>query len=244
MIFKQMYSGGGEFVLNITSSVANPNIPALASAAGWNGSGFLKVNITAPFVNEINLLSSWSFPSGLEIEISASTLVGGGRGASGNPSPAAGGPALLVQVPVSIRNNGTIAGGGGQGGFGQITFVDYNSSRVIAGTDGTAGAGAGFASGATTPSSAQAGGGGLYAAYSGPLFGGDTRPWARGGECGSGGGWGAQGVSGFYGSVGGSYNAGGEYEPPKPGGAGGNSVIGNSFITWLATGTRLGPISA
>ena len=23
-----------------------------------------------------------------------------------------------------------------------------------------------------------------------------------------------------------------------------NSVIGNSFITWLATGTRLGPISA
>ena len=80
----------------------------------------------------------------------------------------------------------------------------------------------------TTPSSAQAGGGGLYAEYSGPLFGGDTRPWAQGGECGSGGGWGAQGVSGFYGSV----------------GAGGNSVIGNSFITWLATGTRLGPISA
>jgi hypothetical protein len=243
MIFKQMYSGGGEFVLNITSSVAGPNIPALATAAGWNGSGFLKVNITAAFVNTLVISNSWNFPSGLEVEISAGTLIGGWQGSGGNP-PAAGGTALIVQVPVSIRNNGTIAGGGGQGGFGQIAYVDYNSSRVIGGTNGNLGAGQGFASGATTPVSAQSGGAGIYAEYTGPLFGGDTRPWAQGGNSGTGGGWGTRGNTGSYGSIGGSYDAGGELEPPTIGGAPGNSVVGNSFITWLATGTRLGPISA
>ena len=243
MIFKQMYSGGSEFLLTISSNSVSPNIPSLATSAGWNGSSRLKVLITATYINTLSLLSSWVFPQGIEIEISSGTTVGGERGASGNPNPASGGAALIAQIPASIRNLGTIAGGGGQGGFGQITYVDYASSRVIAGTDGSFGAGWGFAPSATTPSDAAAGGAGIYAQYSGPLFGGDTRPWARGGDCGAGGGPGQSGQSGFYGSVGGSYTAGGEHEPPRPGGLAGNSVTGNSNITWLATGTRLGPIS-
>lgn len=51
-------------------------------------------------------------------------------------------------------------------------------------------------------------------------------------------------IAGGFGDVGGSYDS--AYTDPFPtnGRDTGNSVIGNSFITWLATGTRLGPISA
>ena len=241
MIFKQMYSGGGEFVLNITSSVANPDIPALASAAGWNGSGFLKVNITAPYVNTLQVLNTWSFPSGFVVIISSGTLVGGRRGSYDNPS---GGAALIVQVPCSVRNNGVIAGGGGNGGIGQVNFITYNSTTVTGTTNGTLGGGQGFGESAITPTEAQAGGLGVYAEYAGAVFGGDTRPWVQGGYCGDGGSWGQSGSNGLFGSVGGSYDSAGTVTYPTSGGAPGNSVIGNSFITWLATGTRLGPISA
>lgn len=231
MIFKQMYSGGGEFVLNITSSVANPNIPALASAAGWNGSGFLKVNITAPLVNRIVLPNTWSFPSGLEIEISAGTRVGGGV-------------ALTTQIPVSIRNIGIISGQGGTGGRGGRTFFTYAGNYYNAG-GGDGGGGQRFLDDTSLtvvgPTSGASGG---YFEYSGPVFGGDTRPYCYGGNGGAGGTWGSPGENGSYGTVGGSFDSAGTEIVPTAGTNPANSVIGNSFITWLATGTRLGPISA
>lgn len=243
MIFKQMYSGGGEFVLNITSSVADPNIPALASAAGWNGSGFLKVNITAPFVNRINLQSSWSFPSGLEIEISSGTLVGGKR--DGTAAEFTG---LTTAIPVSIRNMGTIAGVGGNGGNGAFVYFTYAGGRHGIGRDvynvASGGLGQGFVGSATAPSAQTSGETGGYYEYPGAVFGGDKKPWARGGNGGVSGAWGQPGDVGGFGDAGGSFDS--AYTDPYPtsGGNPGNSVIGNSFITWLATGTRLGPISA
>ena len=208
MIFKQMYSGGGEFVLNITSNVANPNIPSLASAAGWNGSGFLKVNITAPFVNRINLQSSWSFPSGLEIEISSGTLVGGRR--DGTTAELTG---LTTAIPVGIRNMGTIAGVGGVGGNGAFVYFTYAGGRYGIGRDvnnvALGGSGQGFVGDATIPSAQTSGETGGYYAYPGPVFGGDTRPWARGGNGGVGGAWGQPGVAGGFGTVGGSYDSSG-----------------------------------
>lgn len=231
MIFKQMYSGGGEFVLNITSSVANPNIPALASAAGWNGSGFLKVNITAPLVNRIVLLNTWSFPSGLEIEISAGTRVGGGV-------------ALTTQIPVSIRNLGIISGQGGTGGRGGRTFFTYAGGYYNA-EGGAGGGGQGFLDNTSlTVVGTTSGASGDYFEYSGPVFGGDTRPYCYGGNGGAGGTWGSPGENGSYGTVGGSFDSAGTEIAPTAGTNPANSVIGNSFITWLATGTRLGPISA
>lgn len=50
--------------------------------------------------------------------------------------------------------------------------------------------------------------------------------------------------NGSYGTVGGSFDSSGTEIVPTAGTNPANSVIGNSFITWLATGTRLGPISA
>lgn len=230
MIFKQMYSGGGEFVLNITSNVANPDIPALATAAGWNGSGFLKVNITAALVNRLVLLNTWSFPSGLEIEISSGTRVGGGV-------------ALTTQIPVSIRNLGIISGQGGTGGRGGRTFFTYAGNYYNA-EGGDGGTGQRFLNDTSLtivgPTSGSAGG---YFEYSGPVFGGDTRPYCYGGNGGAGGTWGASGVNGSYGSVGGSYDSSGTEIAPTAGTNPANSVVGNSFITWLATGTRLGPIA-
>lgn len=235
MFFRQMYSGGGEFTLTISANTANPNIPVLAAAAGWNGSGFLKVLITASLINRIALLSSWSFPSGIEIEISASTRVGGNKAVSG--------VAFTTQIPVSVRNLGIISGSGGTGGKGGRTYFTYAGNYYNAeGGDGGAGQGFSDASGFTItgPSSGATGD---YYEYSGPVFGGDVRPYCYGGNGGTGGSWGASGNSGSYGSVGGSYDSSGTEINPTNGGSPGNSVVGNSFITWLATGTRLGPIS-
>jgi len=235
MFFRQMYSGGGSFTLTISANTANPNIPVLAAAAGWNGSGFLKVLITASLINRIALLSSWSFPSGIEIEISASTRVGGNKAVSG--------VAFTTQIPVSVRNLGIISGIGGSGGTGGTTFFTYASGYYNA-SGGGGGAGQGFSDATgftiTGPVSGEAGG---YYEYPGPVFGGDTRPYCYGGNGGTGGFWGQAGADGGFGTLGGSYDSSGSDPFPTNGGLPGNSVVGNSFITWLATGTRLGPIS-
>ena len=201
------------------------------------------MNITAPFVNRINLQSSWSFPSGLEIEIPSGTLVGGRR--DGTAAEFTG---LTTAIPVSIRNMGTIAGVGGNGGTGAFVYFTYAGGRHGIGYDvynvAAGGWGQGFVGNATTPSAPEAGETGGYYEYPGPIFGGNTRPWARGGNGGVGGAWGQGGNVGGFGDVGGSFDS--AYTDPFPtyGGKIGNSVIGNSFITWLATGTRLGRISA
>lgn len=233
MIFKQMYSGGGEFVLNITSSVANPNIPSLATAAGWNGSGLLKVNITAALINRIVLLNSWSFPSGLEIDISSGTRIGASPGLA----------AFTTQIPVSVRNMGIISGPGGSGGQGARTFFTYAGGYYN--MEGGAGGGGQCFQNTTslTVVGPFAGQHGLYFEYVGPVFGGDSRPYGYGGNGGSGGGWGSAGENGGYGTFGGSFDSAGTEIAPTAGSQPGNSVVGNSFITWLATGTRLGPIA-
>ena len=67
-------------------------------------------------------------------------------------------------------------------------------------------------------------------------------PWARGGIGGTGGGIGAQGLSGQAATYGGSYQDVG-IGAPYPGAPAGYYVDGNSYVTWLATGTRLGRVT-
>jgi hypothetical protein len=55
---------------------------------------------------------------------------------------------------------------------------------------------------------------------------------------GGGGNWGASGAAGQYDTS----SATNKY-PGGSGGGGGYSVSGNGYITWVATGTRLGSIS-
>lgn len=178
----------------------------------------------------------------------------GGRGGTwsnyngGNPGApgGAGGVGIRADRPVSMTNNGTIAGGGGGGGGGGFMEDSCCGSIWLAGGGGGGGAGvygggggaAGLAYG-QGPSGAVAGGGGT-ATSGGGGGAGDVLyrsgyNW-RGGNGGAGGGRGAAGAGGS--------NANGSWsQPPGAGGAGGAAVNGNGNITWVATGTRYGAIA-
>ncbi|MBB5271545.1 hypothetical protein [Quisquiliibacterium transsilvanicum] len=171
-------------------------------------------------------------------------------GSNGSP----GGPALSVSSPISITNNGTIGGGGGGGGGGNGRFgtsSDISGSGGGGGRSGvaanSAGApGGGFNASSLNPPWQYAGNTGASGTSSGGGAGGTGRSgysnYQVGGAGGPGGSWGAAGGSGGngYSPVGyGGTNVG----PTRFGGSGGPAVQGNSNITWVATGTRLGAIA-
>ena len=174
---------------------------------------------------------------------------------------AAGGPGLLVQSAVSINNTGRIAGGGG-GGAGGILFGDLKAAGQYVGGGGgggrtslsnSAGGIGGVAGGAvprvdlangsaengTAGTSASAGNGGrgfVFISITGTAS--SDRPLGLSttyGVGGSGGDWGASGQSLSAVELVGTLTS--------TGGAGGAALAGNSNITWIATGTRLGAIT-
>lgn len=232
-MIKQMMSvaSGSEFILTISASVANPNFRSLATAAGWNGSSRLTVNITAPLINTINL-GSTPYPNGLRINVSASTRIGGVKNS---------GDAITTGVPVEINNLGTISGGGGKGADAGTFWVSLNG-QVITGYGGGGGSGQGFSNASSLViDAATAGAAGSYEQYSGALVGGVARPYAQGGTGGTGGGWGqAGGTIAYGGASGGDYSSSGIVAPDGSPAPSGNAVNGNSKVTWIAPGTRLG----
>ena len=165
---------------------------------------------------------------------------------TGGSAPTVGGPALRAQRAVSVNNAGTIGGGGGGGGGGGrgFTVVPYSGTTIRIGggggggrsstTNSSGGAGGtltGFDNfGGTYSGSAAAGGSGTSSAAG---SGGSTATGAGVHNGGNGGGWGATGVAGTNGN---STNG-------VAGAAAGAAVAGNSFITWVANGTRLGAIA-
>jgi hypothetical protein len=169
------------------------------------------------------------------------TIIGaGGNGGAGstpynvpgNPG-AGGGSSLYVNRPTTVTNNGTVAGGGGGGGGGGGNVgPTFSSTRRLGGGGG---GGAGY----------NAGGGGAAGVGGGTTVGSPGSPGTltAGGSGGAGtagvnrgGNGGGQGASGVAGTNGTS-TAGGS------GGATGNYITGNPFVTWPATGTRLGGVA-
>lgn len=150
---------------------------------------------------------------------------GGGGGSSygegGGPGNAAG-PALRAQFALSVNNLNRISGGGGGGGGG-------NANQSAAGGGGGGGIGEGSGGGAGS----QAGGSPAGNGQSGTLT-------ANGG--GGGGGFQPGDGSGQGGGSGGSYGSSGSSSGGS-GGAAGAAVAGNSYITWINTGTRNGAIT-
>lgn len=173
----------------------------------------------------------------------------GGGSASNTPgSPGTtGGSALYVNRPTTVTNNSTIGAGGGGGGGGSSGF--WLNARYVTGGGGGGGGGGGVVPGnagnggpvgrsgssnpgnpgsAGSPGSSTTGGGGGGGGF-GITFSG--APGGSGGGLGSGGNPG--GTGGNYGPV-----------NPAGGGAGtGNYIVGNPFVTWPATGTRLGNVA-
>jgi len=154
---------------------------------------------------------------------------GGGLGAGPSGSPvgspgAGGGNAVYVNRPTVITNNGTLAGGGGGGGGGSGSPSGGKRRTLVQGGGG--GGGAGFDGGA--------GGAGVPTAGSpGTLPAGGAGGAGGAGPGGPGGGQGAAGTAGTPGAFG----AGGT------GGGAGHYIVGNPFVTYPATGTRLGSVA-
>jgi hypothetical protein len=213
-----------QFTFTISSNQLNANLRTLAVNAGWNQTIKVVATINAGvwvYSNSTGtpgLVVNGSWPGGVELINNGNINGMGGRGGNGNTgsgsSGSAGGTALSVSSAISIRNNSIIAGGGGGGGGGAGSTDQYGSYPGGGGGGGRTGL-------------ANSAGGSGYSA-GGP--GTSSGPGAGGAGIsglsdpgGNGGGWGAVGLG--------------------AGGAAGAAVTGSSFITWLATGSRFGPIS-
>lgn len=192
----------------------------------------------------------------------------GGAGAPGTtqttaPSGSAGGNAIYVNRPTTITNNGTVAGGGGGGGGGGSAGNPLpggkNNPYYSGGAGGGGGGGAGDSGGSggtggtdddNNPSpgspgnpgssgTATTGGSGGGAGFS-PL---PSPPGYAGGAGGTGGGAGSAGATGTPGNPQGCHFSCATVYSGGPGGAAGNYIVGNSLVTWPATGTRQGGVA-
>lgn len=254
----QFYGAANNFTFNqtLSSPTTNYNIYSAAVAAGWPTSIPLVATIT---INSGVVVSSTSsgtpafqtgspFPSGSTLALTNNGTIAGRGGTGGTgaeyPNPglvgASGSTALTASAPISITNNATIGGGGGGGGGagifqetvnqpGETSSLSYHGGGGGGGGagNGTGGQG-GAGSGTPTGSTGEVGANGTATAggIGGRTF--QNPPW-RGG---TGGALGSSGSSGTNVSTGGG-----------GGGATGAAVSGNSFITWVAFGTRSGPVT-
>jgi hypothetical protein len=233
----------------IAANAANVNLRTFANGQGYPGAGDVIITINAGVEvystsTGVAALVPGTWPANVTLIIKG--FVDGMGGTGGTYAvvlATAGGPALDARAfsggAFRVDNSaGQIRGGGGGGGDGgNVQYSD--GTNLYTGGGGGGGGGQGQLGGAAGPGAASTsnnlpnGGDGVGGSPSGPGGGG-----AGGGASGfngypgaSGGAWGQPGVNGFA-------DAG-----PRPGGAGGNAVLGNANIVWLANGTRLGAIA-
>lgn len=251
----QFYGTRREFAFTIASNQVNANLRTLAINAGWDEVSPVVATIASGIYASSNntgtpaLTVNGSFPTGIKL-INNGFIVGmggaGGRGARIIPSDPIGtngfngGLALFVSSAIAIQNNGIIGGGGGGGGGGQSGSNDGAGASGgggggggRSGTVNSAGGGAGYGVFAPSPgapgTSSSAGNGGAGGNWSGYYtgFGGNGGNWGQAGSNGT-----ARNTLQFPTVGEGGYN----------GGAAGAAVSGNSFVTWLVTGTRYGSV--
>jgi len=251
----QGYGKGNQFAFSFAGGT-NVNLRTAAVNAGWNQSTKVVATntgtISSGSTGSYALTISGSFPGGVEF-VNNGVVVGrggnGGRGGQvssvGSPGQAAlpgntGGPALLVQTSVTIRNNSTIGGGGGGGGGGGAVAGGFRGTITCGGGGGGGGIGvsSGGAGGVTPELSGAAGTGGTTSAVGVGGTGAFSTSTNFGGNGGNGGSFGASGAGGTQGNTSSS-----QYYGTGAGGAAGAAIVGNGNITWLTFGTRLGGIS-
>jgi hypothetical protein len=254
-------SGPFLFIRTISSNQVDYNLNTALTAAGWNGLTPIIANITiasavqfTASANTIPAFTVGTLPTGSSVYITNNGyIVGrGGRGVGKGfptstsynltaPATANGGVALSVSSLVSIDNaGGTIGGGGGGGGAGGGTSGDCACSGcggVSLNGLGVGGSGAGFGAGGSGYSTWQ-----NFSQYFNSIStsaGGLTTASTKNGTGGTGG---TLGVAGGTGT--GSVPCSGYTNESSPGtgGAAGACTSGNSNITWINTGTRLGTL--
>jgi hypothetical protein len=234
------YGSTNRISISLTLSASAYNYDVYANRGGSYVAGISDITVTvAPGVyigststGTYAMTVSSSFNAGDTVTIVNNGTIEGMGGAGGAAIFAAnagnvglgGGNALSVARATTIQNNSIIAGGGGGGGGG----AGYTPNKGGSDWGGGGGGGAGYNPGA--------GGAGPYGGSSGTVTAGGvggSSPYTTGG---TGGGQGSAGGSG--GAISGAN--------PRPGGAGGAAgyyLVGTSFVTWTATGTRLGQVA-
>lgn len=250
--------------LTISSNSYNYDVYTVASASPLYVAGISDITVT---VNPGVIVGSTATPTYAMLVPSAFnpgdtvTIVnngtiqgmGGNGGNGGNPggsnvsvpgyAGAVGGNAIYVNRTTTITNNGAVIGGGGGGGGGAGRYYTLPSPLgplVYRKGGGGGGGGAGYNAGA-----GGAGGAGANSVYSGSPGASGTQtsggaggagnsagPSNPAGPGGSGGGQGASGANGTATNV-----------PGGAGGTAGNYIVGNPFVTWPVTGTRLGGVA-
>lgn len=225
-------AGSSGVVIEFSGLTINPDLYALAYAKGYRGTGPVIVRVLAD-ADLGALVIPNSFPD-LAVYIVNNGRIGG-HGGSRNSR---GGTGIYTRRKITVTNNGTIFGGGGGGGDGgDATICAYSSCSI--GRGGGGGVGGGYVLVASAYQYRQAGGVGNQGSN-------DSIPGvnaASGGRGGDGGAIGLAGQSGSSGSTSGTSEPGSpSYSTPGTGGPAGYYVDGNSFVTWIATGTRLGNV--
>lgn len=233
--FTDFYGKSNAFTFSITTSIASPDIHARAISAGWNGTAPLICNLNCPYVCFLSLNGSKTFPGGLTVNILTGCLVGGSYN---------GGTAIYARVPVTIANYGTIAGGGGAGGRGAIAYAQQSTTDPRVYSFGSGGRGKGFASATSTiVLDSTVGDPAPYVVAPGETVGNSAN--CQGGNGGAGGGWGATGSGGVnsYTANKGSGYAAGVDSWADSGSPAGKYIDGNSYVTWLVPGVRMGNVA-
>ena len=240
--FSDFYNASSEHLIIISATTTNVNLQTLFDTTYPNSwaSNFRKrlvigagvtVGSTDPLIYALNIPSAF----GSTVRIDNSGSIQGARGAANSGT---GGNAIFAGASgISINNQGTIyagGGGGGQGGTGgggsRTTFVGRIPTSVN--TNGGAGGAGGVGQGYNQSNTNGAGG----------AAGGTNA--GTGGTGGTGGTWAASGTDGSVGTNGNRTTAPalGVAGGPGYGGLGGYYIVGNSNVTWIATGTRLGAV--
>lgn len=229
------------------------SVAQIATAAGWDGESVVDLTITITSTGGLlgGLVHGRDLPEGSKVLLINQGVICGARGLPGAPGTASGNNAyaggnggngrnaLEVYAPITVQNTGVIAGGGGGGGGGGGSNVKHSNTYPTAFlVNGTAG-GVGAVYGGTPATPADT----IYVQYATTV---DNVTMIKAGRGGAGGQPGAAGSPGSKGDAkrwdtGGA--AIGNYAAGGLGGAPGNAVVGNAYITWLATGTRIGAIT-
>jgi hypothetical protein len=288
----QLYGLKALLALTITSDQSELQLYQWAIANGWDNTTPLEIIINPGVIIRSNnpatpaLTVNGSYPGGLTLDnygtIAGRGGTGGTGGISGGNEPdayghnlslmygksgTAGGTGLFAQSPFTLRNYGTITGGGGGGAGSQYSYLP----EIMKG--GSGGGGAGFGSGgpitvdprypsykppgagaAGTATTGGAGGASVFDIYGNsgnPSGYPDIGRGGRGGDSGQPGAWASLGYMVapsryYYNSPVGQanfYGPPGVYDWRAPPGNGGYAAIGQGFITWAVYGSTYGAIS-
>lgn len=237
-------AGSSGVVIEFSGITINPDLYALAYAKGYRGVGPVIARVLSG-ADVGGLVISNSFPNkAVFIEVNSNARLGGMGGLRGSR----GGTGVYTRREITIANLGLMFGGGGGGGEG-------NGGRLCWGGDchtangGYGGRGGGYYSQDGTgnagtwlyQSTGAPGNSGGYSSRPPSGYPGDSGSTISAGFGGNGGDVGQPGLPGGGVSFSGSYDTSTTVTGAAPGLAG-YYVDGNSFVTWLATGTRLGNV--